>query len=166
MWYKFASQSLNFENDPIIARIEKISNEIASAAQSVYDSWDPNNYNSEEEYRDAWGVGGICNDIAKEIAEVVKKEFPEYTVLTQNSEGEHCNHEFVQLVIISEEAFDIPNDGDEEEIVDVYDIDIPYSCYEICNSFYEFTRIKDVKLSGNSVSIHKHRQYLADIREY
>jgi hypothetical protein len=66
--------------------------------------------------------------------------------------------------------------GEERELIknplvlvnlnNVYDIDIPYSCYEICNSYYDFSRIDDVELSADSVSIYKHSEYLSDIREY
>jgi hypothetical protein len=166
LYYKNIKTSSYLDDDPIAQRIRKISSKIAAAAQSVYDDWDPKKFNSEEEYRDAWGVGGICNYIAKEIADVVKAEFPEFTVLTQNEEGSHCNHEYVQVVAVSNEAFDIPSDENDDETVDVYDIDIPYSCYEICNSYYDFSRIDDVELTADSVSIYKHSEYLSDIREY
>jgi hypothetical protein len=147
LYYKNIKTSSYLDDDPIAQRIRKISSKIAAAAQSVYDDWDPKKFNSE-------------------IADVVKAEFPEFTVLTQNEEGNHCNHEYVQVVAVSNEAFDIPSDENDDETVDVYDIDIPYSCYEICNSYYDFSRIDDVELTADSVSIYKHSEYLSDIREY
>lgn len=56
-----------------------IKNRIASYAQSVYDRWERDHEGNSEVY----GTGGICNDIAEDIASILEEElgfdaFPQY----------------------------------------------------------------------------------------
>jgi hypothetical protein len=150
MWYR-KSQNKD-EDSQILDKINLLKNVIASAAQKVYDKWDPSDV---ETYAD----GGICNLIAPEIANVIQKAFPEYIVIT--SILEDPNHEFVQLIKVSEDEF-YTESLDRE--VTVFDIDIPYYIYEISKGPYCWKKIENIQFDTSVVSIEKHTEYLSDIR--
>lgn len=160
MWYKKAQNyyssmfenTLNNEEKAVFDKLMFLRSNIAQAAQLVYDEWDPSDV-------DTYANGGICNLIAPEIASVVQKSFPEYIVLTALYESP--NHEYVQLIIASDEEF---YEESIDKDVSVFDIDIPYNIYEIHNSEYDWSKIENVTFVENNVVIEKNSYRLSDIR--
>lgn len=160
MWYKKAQNyyssmfenTLNNEEKAVFDKLMFLRSNIAQAAQLVYDEWDPSDV-------DTYANGGICNLIAPEIASVVQKAFPEYIVLTALYESP--NHEYVQLIIASDEEF---YEESIDKNVSVFDIDIPYNIYEIHNSEYDWSKIENVTFVENNVVIEKNSYRLSDIR--
>ena len=160
MWYKKAQNyyssmfenTLNNEEKAVFDKLMFLRSNIAQAAQLVYDEWDPSDV-------DTYANGGICNLIAPEIASVVQKAFPEYIVLTALYESP--NHEYVQLIIASDEEF---YEESIDKDVSVFDIDIPYNIYEIHNSEYDWSKIENVTFVENNVVIEKNSYSLSDIR--
>ena len=160
MWYKKAQNyyssmfenTLNNEEKAVFDKLMFLRSNIAQAAQLVYDEWDPSDV-------DTYANGGICNLIAPEIASVVQKAFPEYIVLTALYESP--NHEYVQLIIASDEEF---YEESIDKDVSVFDIDIPYNIYEIHNSEYDWSKIENVTFVENNVVIEKNSYRLSDIR--
>lgn len=59
--------------------------ELAKAAQKVYDDWEQN----EEGYCDWLGYGGICQDIAEEMCDVLNKYHIECTTVSQEQGEQH-----------------------------------------------------------------------------
>ena len=160
MWYKKAQNyyssmfenTLNNEEKAVFDKLMFLRSNIAQAAQLVYDEWDPSDV-------DTYANGGICNLIAPEIASVVQKSFPEYIVLTALYESP--NHEYVQLIIASDEEF---YEESIDKDVSVFDIDIPYNIYEIHNSEYDWSKIENVTFVENNVVIEKNSYRLSYIR--
>jgi hypothetical protein len=162
MWYRTAQPNSSyydrlmnrFDDDEkeVFSKLLSLRSAISSAAQKVYDDWD-------EEDIDTYGSGGICNYVAPAIASVVGQAFPQHTTLTQIVESP--NHEYVQLILATEEDF---YNEDEDKTVTVFDIDIPYHIYEKYNSEYNWSKIKDVIFNPDSVSIEMSTQYLSDLR--
>ena len=161
MWYRLAQNISGYLQNSmpdiekaIFKKLFSIRSAIASAAQQVYDEWDPKDV-------DTYANGGICNLIAPEIARVVQSAFPEYTVLTANYESP--NHEYVQLILTTDENFyDESNVGH----VSVFDIDIPYNLYEIHNSEYDWSKIENVVFNEDSVFIEYRTDNLENLRYY
>ena len=54
----------------IIDQLERLGNDLARAAQDVYDDWD-----QVDGYSDAYGTGGICDDVAAEMASIITRKF-------------------------------------------------------------------------------------------
>jgi hypothetical protein len=105
---------------------------IASIAQKVYDEWDQ----SDEEFGDPeLGFGGICQDIADEVADYLSgKGIDATTVSSQIGE----QHVWVVAKF---------KDG-------TYEIDIPPSVYETGGG-YNWKKIPDVKITGDDVVVYR-----------
>ena len=160
MWYKKAQSynpdmlrnSLNDKEKLVFDKLMSLRSKIIQAAQIVYDEWDPSDV-------DTYANGGICNLIAPEIASVIDKAFPEYVILTATLENP--NHEYVQLILISDDEF---YDESDDRNVTVFDIDIPYNIYEIHNSEYDWTKIDNVIFTEKDVTIERNNRFFDDIR--
>lgn len=102
---------------------------LAAAAQQVYDAWEQD----EEGNDDVYGGGGICDDIAAEMASILS-DHGMYDVQTQYNEP----HTYVI--------------GKFRE--GVFTIDIPYDVYESGN-FYTWKKKKDVKFDPSHIQIYQ-----------
>lgn len=101
------------------------------AAQSVYNDWDPD----EEGFDMTLGSGGVCDEIARAISEVIA------------------------LNIADIEIVDMGQDGDDHAYILVYDnnesytIDIPYNLYEKGGG-YNWTKIPGVIFKDSNIEIY------------
>src|ERR1035441_8793050 len=108
---------------------DEVKRELAAAAQKVYDDW-----KQDEEGEDSnYGFGGICDDIATEMCDILSGHGI-YDVQTQYNEP----HTYVI--------------GNFRE--GIFTIDIPYSVYERGN-FYTWKKIKDVIFDPSHIDIYK-----------
>ena len=81
---KSLNKNLNESNGSSIFN-SSIKQEMASAAQTVYDSWEQN----EEGYDEMLGEGGICQDIADALCNVMSKHNIECTTVSQSIGDQH-----------------------------------------------------------------------------
>lgn len=106
---------------------------LAHAAQGVYDEWDAD---SDPNYGDAEvGFGGICQDIADAMCEVLDRQGIECATVSAQVGDQHV-YAVAQC-----------SDG-------VFEVDIPPSVYER-GSGYNWTKIEGVRFSGDHVVVHK-----------
>jgi hypothetical protein len=113
---------------PSVKVAEQLRGELAAAAQKVYDAWEQD----EEGYDEVYAGGGVCHDIASEMAGVLNNAgIDAYTVSS--------NHE-VHVYVVAPFA-----EG-------VYEIDIPYRLYEIGGG-YTWQKIPDVVFTPDFVHI-------------
>ena len=75
----------------IIDDIERITRDLARAAQDVYDDWD-----QVDGYSEAYGTGGICDDIAMEMANVIQRKL-RLDAYSQYNEYDTHTSVFVQV---------------------------------------------------------------------
>lgn len=112
------------------ADILSLRSRMAQAAQKVYDEWDQ----SDKEHGDPeLGFGGICQDIAEEIAGVLDKHGIESGTVSQTQGDQH-----VYTIARVEEG--------------VFEIDIHPSTYERGGGYY-WTKIPDVKFSADDIAV-------------
>lgn len=111
------------------SQIKDLRPELASAAQKVYDEWDQN----EEGFCDWLGYGGICQDIADAMAEVLGKHGIDCTTFSQEVGEQH-------VFVIAK-----TDDG-------VFSVDIPPYLYETGGG-YCWKKIPDVKFDSRYVVI-------------
>jgi hypothetical protein len=136
---------------------------LARIAQEVYDEWEQNEEGWSESHNEI-GYGGICHIIAEKIV----------SYLYSNGKGSKLNSctvsdPFVQHVYViafeksegcggdesdSEEGqeFEFDYGDDDNNLYDIWSIDIPYSTYEDGGGF-TWTKIKDVKFTGRDVVV-------------
>lgn len=67
MWYRKALYS------QLVERLRVLAPQFATAAQSVYDAWEIN----EDGFSEQYGVGGICDDIADEMVQIIYNAYPD-----------------------------------------------------------------------------------------
>lgn len=116
-------ESSNFER-----RIRSIIPRALPEIQAVYDAWDQD----ETGYDDQYGSGGICDDIADAICDVLGKN--NIDCFTQYNEYEYHTAAY---------AYDFSNEEDERVL---YRVDIPPYVYEE-GAGYTWTKIPGVKFS-------------------
>jgi hypothetical protein len=116
--------------DDIIDQLERIAKDLARAAQNVYDDWD-----QVDGYSDAYGTGGICDDIAAEMASVIIRKL-RLDAYPQYNEYDTHTSVFVQV----------------DDIQALIKVDIHPSYYEVGYG-YTWQKIPDVRFSSQMVSI-------------
>ncbi len=116
--------------DDIIHDIERIARDLARAAQDVYDHWD-----QVDGYSDAYGTGGICDDIASEMAQVITRKL-RVDAYPQYNEYDTHTSVFVQV--------------DQPQIL--IKVDIHPSHYEVGYG-YTWQKIPDVRFDSGMVSV-------------
>ena len=115
---------------PIHQRLMQLRPLMLKAAQEVYDNWDQS-----DEFDDYAG-GGICQDIAEAISDVVNQNFPgNFDVGTVSSV---CGEQHVWCVM------KVGNEG--------FNIDVPYNTYET-GAGYNWQKIQGVKFTPNDITI-------------
>jgi len=115
--------------DSLAARLEQLRPAMAAAAQAIYDSWDP----EFDEYGDAEvGGGGICDQIANGIGEILSDAGVDYT------EGGQEGDDHAYLI-----AYDDQN---------AYSVDIPYRHYESGGGM-SWSKHPDVSFTPDMVEI-------------
>lgn len=115
----------------LAARLNELRPAMAAAAQAIYDAWDP----EYDEFGDAEvGGGGICDQIAQAIGEILTDANIDYT------EGGHEGDDHAYLI-----AYDDQNS---------YLVDIPYSHYESGGGM-SWTRHPDVTFTPDMIEIHE-----------
>ena len=115
---------------------------LALAAQKVYDSWEQN----EEGYCDWLGEGGICQDVADAMADVLTYNNIECTTVSQTVGEQH-----VYVIAKTEDG--------------IYDVDIPPHVYETGGG-YCWKKIQDVKFSEKDVVIKRLSSDPNDFEDY
>ena len=112
--------------------------EIAQAVMPIYVSWQQDESGYDEEV----GYGGICNMVADAIADVLFKH--QISCKTYSAEEDHT------AVIAATKT-------------ECYGIDVHWTHYEICKGLYCYTKIKDVEITPELVSVHpEYREMLQD----
>ena len=106
--------------------------ELAGAAKSVYDDW----LQDEDGFDEELGLGGICQDIASKMTEVLDQAGVQATATIHSTIGE--NHVFVVALL---------DDG-------VFEIDIPPHVYETGGG-YVWKKKPDVVFDQSVVSMMK-----------
>jgi hypothetical protein len=104
---------------------------MAAAAQQVYDAWD------QSDEHDEYNGGGICQDIAEAIADVIYSQFPgdNYNAGTVSAQ---CGEQHVWVIMT------VGGQG--------FEIDVPYSMYERGGG-YTWQKIQGVKFEPNDIII-------------
>lgn len=121
---------------PLRVRLEALRSQLAEAAQQVYDEWEQDE-NGECEWR---GTGGICDDIADGLGDVLTKHRIDW--VPAGSEG--ADHAWVV-------AYDDAH---------AYDVDIPPYVYERGGG-YCWRKIPDVTIGKDDVLINPMDRSLA-----
>lgn len=116
-------------NQTLLNHLESLKPQFAAAAQKVYDDWQ-----QDDEY-DEYGGGGICQDIAEEIAHVINQNLPEINVGTVSSA---CGEQHVWVILHND--------------LEGYSVDIPYYIYEK-GSGYTWKKIQKVKFLPDHIQI-------------
>ena len=116
--------------DDIIYDIERIARNLAMVAQDVYDDWD-----QIDGYSEAYGTGGICDDIAQEMAEVITRKL-RLNAYSQYNEYDTHTSVFVQI----------------DEIQGLIKVDIHPSNYEVGYG-YTWQKIPNVRFNSGMVSV-------------
>lgn len=126
-------KSLIREHTDQLASISQITNavkiQMASAAQSVYDSWEQDDNGNDEEL----GEGGICDGIADALMEVL---------------GSHGIHD-VQTQYSEPHTYIIGR-----FVEGIFTIDIPYSVYE-SGYLYTWKKKPNVKFEPGNIEIYQ-----------
>lgn len=108
--------------------LRQLRSQMATAAQKVYDEWDPT-----DEY-DEYAGGGICEAIADAVGNVLGEAGLD-VITTESS----CGAEHVWLIV-----------RDQQE---AFHVDIPYSLYETYRGPFRFDKIEEVKFSPSDIDI-------------
>lgn len=116
--------------DDIIDDIERIARDLARAAQEVYDDWD-----QVDGYSDAYGTGGICDDVAADMAQVITRKL-RVDAYPQYNEYDTHTSVFVQV----------------DEIRALIKVDIHPSYYEEGYG-YTWQKIPNVRFKGDMVTV-------------
>lgn len=115
---------------------------MAGAAQKVYDAWDQSDEDGDPEL----GFGGICQDIAAALAEVLNGAGIEATTLEATVGEQH--------------VFAVARGAD-----GVYEVDIPYSLYET-GSGYQWRKRPGVTFSPDDIAISRLSSNPFDYAQY
>lgn len=118
-------------NNALYQKIINIKPDLIKAAQTVYDQWDQNEDGEDEVY----GVGGICDDIASAMCDVVSEK-TEYDCFYLYNEYE-C-HTSIYVYDLKSKL--------------IYNVDIPPHVYETGGG-YTWKKIKDIEFDKNDIQI-------------
>ncbi len=119
------------QNLPSVAIVKTLMPKIVNAAQHAYDQWDQN----EDGYDEELGGGGICQDIADGIADVLNNAGIEARIVDNNGVGE----QHVWVVAKFKEG--------------IYEVDIPPHEYETGGG-YSWRKIPNVTFTPRHVIVH------------
>lgn len=122
---------------PPVSILKSLMPRIIAAAQHEYDTWEQD----EDGFNDELGAGGICQDIAEAISNVLSAAHIECRTLDNNGMGD----QHVWVVAKFREG--------------LYEIDIPPHVYEDGGG-YTWRKIPDVKFDSSDVSIT--RSYMSE----
>ena len=120
----------------------KLKSELAVAAQKIYDEWDQD----ENGYCEMIGEGGICQDIADAMADVLSNHNIECTTVSQTIGEQH-------VYVVAK-----TDDG-------IYSVDIPPYLYETGGG-YCWKKIPDVEFTERYVVIDRLSSDPNDFDEY
>lgn len=115
-----------YEYSPLFRTLWKIRPQLAAAAQKVYDEW-------EQGPDDPLNGGGICQDIAAAIADVISRA-TRYQATTLSAT---CGEQHVWCVTYTKK--------------EAYNVDIPFSTYETGGG-YSWKKIPDVTFDANDIT--------------
>ena len=127
-WYQTLRRKAQ-ESIPTLASLKVLIPQMIQAAQKVYDEWDQDNEGLNPEL----GAGGICQDIAEEMAGVLSMAGIDSATVSASVGDQHVW------------VFARFSDG-------VYSIDIPPGTYE-SGSGYVWRKKKDVRLKPSDLYI-------------
>ena len=113
--------------------IEMLRLQLAQAAQSVYDEWDQD----EEGIDEVFGSGGICDQVAEKMGDVINDRVGDITTHEGGQEGD--DHSWVVVI----------RSGDPAEGVGV---DIPPGVYETGGG-YSWSKVPGVMIRPDDVEI-------------
>lgn len=112
------------------AALAALASKVARAAQRVYDDWEQDDEGLSEEY----GGGGICDDVADAVCDVLRESGVAEDVTTWHVQDD--NHT-VALALMS--------DG-------VWEVDVPSGVYER-GSWYNYRKVPDVRIGAGDVTV-------------
>lgn len=135
-------KALLLENVKSISDVTQLIPLIISAAQKEYDEWDQSDPDNDE-----LNGGGICQNIAESIADVLNSNGIEATTIDSGGVGD----QHVWTVFLVKEG--------------VYELDIPPSLYERGGG-YQWTKIPGVKFTKEYIYISKLDIPWEDITNY
>jgi hypothetical protein len=118
---------------PLYRKLLALRSQFASAAQKVYDAWEQDEEGMDDEY----GGGGICQDIADEMAGVVNRRLRGADAHIVDNNGMGDQH--VWIIVVQ---------GDEK-----YAVDIPPGTYETGGG-YTWKKIDGVRFNANHVDVY------------
>jgi len=119
-------------NKILLKQLKNLKPEFAKAAQRVYEQWEQDEDGVDPEL----GAGGICQDVADAMADVVLEYgVGDVEIVDNNGVGE----QHVWIVVYNETG-------------EAYHVDIPPSVYEI-GSGYKWRKNIDVEIKAEDVSI-------------
>jgi hypothetical protein len=130
-FYEFSKILENYDQLKSISAIEILKPAILKAAQKVYDDWEQDENGHDHQY----GGGGVCHDIASEIAGVLDKNGIEATTVSASIGTQH-----VYTIVKFQEG--------------VYEIDISPNTYEI-GAAYTWKKIPNVKFGPEDLIVAK-----------
>jgi hypothetical protein len=120
------------EQLPSLTLVKSLLLKMAAAAQETYDDWDQD----EDGMNDELGAGGICQDVADAIGDVLNSAGIDVKVLDGNGIGE----QHVWLAVKLKEG--------------VFEVDIPPGVYETGGG-YSWKKIPGVKFKPSDIVIEK-----------
>ena len=118
---------------PLYRKLLSLRSQFASAAQKVYAAWDQDEEGMDDEY----GAGGICQDIADAMADVVNRRLRGADAHIVDNNGMGDQH--VWIIVVQ---------GDEK-----YAVDIPPGTYETGGG-YTWKKRKGVRMSAQDVDVY------------
>lgn len=124
------------------AFLKSLAPQFAIAAQKVYDKWEQD----EEGVDETLGTGGICQDIAAGICDVMSRNGIDCSTVSQ-SIGEQHVYSICQI-----------QEG-------VYEVDIPPYSYENGGG-YTWTKIPNVKFDETYITIHRLSSDPSEFEQY
>lgn len=107
---------------------------MAQAAQHVYNQWEQDNEGHDEEY----GYGGICQEIAAAIVDVIQERFKHNQDYEVGTVSATCGEQHVWTMIA------VGNEG--------FEIDVDYRTYETGGG-YNWQKIPDVVFDPEDITI-------------
>jgi hypothetical protein len=118
------------QEHPLLHRLEALRPEMAAAAQTIYDDWE-----QDEEGEDCdLGTGGICDEIALALADVIGQAIPDAEVADGGQDGD--DHAWIEVMRGRES----------------YGVDIPAGVYERGGG-YCWRRVPGVRFGADDVQI-------------
>ena len=143
MWYKFA------QFDSLALKLKSLKSTFVAKAQEIYDDWD--------EDLEVYAGGGICHLIADGFVEILNQNFPDKTSFTISDPNEV--HVYAAIIDANMEEIDDEND----EVYDIYYIDIHHSTYET-GAGYNWKKIPNVIFGTDDLSIYKSTEDIENLK--